>query len=135
MGKNLYNIYRSYSVGSKYHNEKVIVDGIAFASRKESRRYEELKLLQRAGKISSLELQKKYELIPAQYEADIKGIRSGIKKGKLIERSVNYIADFVYTDNETGKIVVEDTKGVRTPEFIIKRKLMLYRYNIRVKEL
>lgn len=135
MGKNLYNIYRSYSVGSKYHNEKVIVDGIAFASRKESRRYEELKLLQRAGKISSLELQKKYELIPAQYEADIKGVRGGIKKGKLIERSVNYIADFVYTDNETGKIVVEDTKGVRTPEFIIKRKLMLYRHNIRVKEL
>lgn len=60
-------------------------------------------------------------------------------KGKttrvLLERSVKYIADFVYTDKATGQTVVEDTKGVRTKEYIIKRKLMLYLHGIRIKEI
>ena len=55
-----------------------------------------------------------------------------MKKGKLLERECAYIADFVYTEN--GKIVVEDTKGLRTKDYIIKRKLMLYVHNIRVRE-
>lgn len=71
-------------------------------------------------------------LIPAQRESDIIGPRGGVKKGKSIERECAYIADFVYAEN--GKIVVEDTKGVRTPEYIVKRKLMLYLYGIKIKE-
>ncbi len=70
-------------------------------------------------------------LIPTQREPNIIGTRGGVKKGKLLERECSYIADFVYIKN--GKIVVEDTKGVRTKEYIIKRKLMLYVHNIRVR--
>lgn len=89
------------------------------ASKKEHNRANQLKLQQRAGLISDLREQVPYELIPAQ-------------KG---ERSCKYIADFVYTDNDTGETVVEDTKGVRTKEYIIKRKLMLYVHGIRIKEI
>ena len=83
-----------------------------------------LKLWQRAGLISDLREQVTFVLIPAQHDND----------GNPIEKSVRYIADFVYTDNETGQMVVEDTKGVRTKEYIIKRKLMLYIHGIRIKE-
>lgn len=109
---------------SKYHNKKVTYDGIKFASIKEARRYQELKLLLRAGAISDLQLQVPYELIPAQYI-----------NGKCVERSVKYIADFVYTEN--GKEVVEDVKSDATRKkesYIIKRKAMLFLKNIRVKE-
>lgn len=116
----------------KYHNRKVTIDGITFDSKKEANRYCELKLLQQAGEISDLRLQVKYTLIPAQREPDTIGKRGGIKKGKLIERECSYIADFVYQEN--GKTVVEDTKGVRTKEYIIKRKLMLWVHGIRIKE-
>lgn len=116
----------------KYGNKKVIVDGITFDSKKEAKRYTELKLLERAGQIQNLELQKEFELIPTQREADTVGIRGGIKKGKVIEHSVKYKADFVYTEN--GKTVVEDTKGMRTKDYIIKRKLMLYVHQIRIRE-
>jgi hypothetical protein len=97
-----------------------------FDSKKEAKRYKELLLLERAGKIAKLELQKEYELIPAQRDM----------YGKVIERAVKYKADFVYTDISTPvyKLVVEDTKGVKTKEYIIKRKLMLYKYGIRITE-
>jgi hypothetical protein len=55
-----------------------------------------------------------------------------LKRGKLLEREVAYIADFVYT--EDGKRIVEDSKGFKTKDFIIKRKLMLYMHGIRIKE-
>ena len=116
----------------KYHNRKVTIDGITFDSKKEASRYCELKLLQQAGEISDLRLQVKYVLIPAQREPDTIGKRGGIKKGKLIERECSYIADFAYQEN--GKTVVEDTKGMRTKEYIIKRKLMLWVHGIRIKE-
>ena len=106
---------------NKYRNIKAIVDGIPFDSRKEANRYCELKLLQRAGQIQNLVLQKEFELLPKQ-EVD----------GKVVERAVKYRADFTYEEN--GKTVVEDTKGVRTPEYILKRKLMLYRYGIQILE-
>lgn len=108
-------------------------DGITFDSRRELNRYIELKLLEKANKISELRRQIAFELIPVQREPDTIGVRGGIKKGKVIENAVKYIADFVYID-ENGKTVVEDTKGFRTKEYIIKRKLMLYRYNLRIKE-
>ena len=106
---------------AKYGNRKVIHDGIEFDSMKEAHRYCELKLMQRAGVISDLQLQVPFELIPTQRI-----------EGKLAEKAVNYVADFVYKQN--GQTVVEDTKGMRTKEYIIKRKLMLYVHGIRIRE-
>lgn len=106
----------------KYGNRKIIRDGIEFDSIKECQRYCELKLMQRAGVISDLQMQVSFELIPSQ-RVD----------GKVVERAVNYIADFVYQQN--GLKVVEDTKGYKTPEYIIKRKLMLWVHGIRIREI
>ena len=119
--------------GNKYRNEKAVVDGIIFQSKKEARRYSQLRLLERAGEITDLERQVDFELIPLQREPDTTGPKGGIKKGHVIEKAVVYRADFVYTDR-SGEKVVEDAKGFRTPEYVIKRKLMLYRYGIRIKE-
>ena len=124
---------RWYSSGRKYRNTKTIVDGMEFDSRKEASRYKELKLLEQCGKISNLRCQEKFILIPTQREPDIVGVRGGIKKGKVIEKECAYIADFVYIQD--GKTVVEDTKGFRTKDYIIKRKLMLYFYSIKIKEI
>lgn len=118
---------------SKYGSKKVRYDGKVFDSTLEYIRYTELKALERMGAISSLRTQVKYVLIPAQREQSVKGKRGGTKQGKLIEREVAYYADFVYIDSD-GSEVVEDTKGVHTPEYIIKRKLMLYIHGIRIRE-
>ena len=121
----------------KYHSKKTVIDGIKFDSKKEAERYSELKLLERCGAIKNLELQKVYELIPAQYELYERYGKNGnrIKDGKkCIEKSCVYKADFVYIDNETGQQVVEDVKGFRTKEYKIKKKLMLYIYGIKIKE-
>lgn len=117
---------------SKYHNRKITRDGVTFDSRKEFRRYEELQLLQQAGEIKNLRRQVKFVLIPTQREPSKIGTRGGVKKGRLLERECAYIADFVYTEN--GETVVEDTKGMKTKDYIIKRKLMLYVHNIRIRE-
>lgn len=119
---------------NKYKSHKTSVNGVIFDSKKEYNRYIELTLLSRSGAITSLKRQVKFELIPAQYGPDIISPRGKVKKGKLIERAVSYIADFVYTD-ENGKTVVEDTKGFRTKDYIIKRKLLLYMHGIRIKEI
>lgn len=118
---------------SKYKSKKCDFDGIRFDSKKEMKRYIELKLLERAKEITNLQLQVKYELIPAQREPDTVGKRGGITKGKVIEYPCHYIADFVYKDKD-GNMVVEDTKGYKTPEYIIKRKLMLHVHGIRIRE-
>ena len=111
---------------SKYHNRKTVrlINGKRelFDSKREAYRWDELMLLQRAGKISGLERQKRYRLIPAQYGPD----------GKLIEKPCDYIADFVY--RKDGRVVVEDAKGRKTDAYIIKRKLMLQKYGIRIVE-
>ena len=126
--------------GTKYNATKVTIDNHTFDSKKEANRYLELRLLERAGKIFNLELQKKFVLIPAQYEPDsvvtTKSGKEKIVKGKCIERECSYYADFCYVDCETGKQVVEDTKSeaTRTPEYIIKRKLLRYRYGIAIQE-
>ena len=104
---------------SKYSNIKTVTaDGIKHDSRKEARRWVELTLLQRAGEISDLKRQVKYELIPKQ-------------EG---ERAVTYIADFVYNDKKTGTTIVEDCKGYKTDVYKLKRKLFQYRYGIKIKE-
>lgn len=124
----------NYYGGSKYKAKKVEVDGIKFDSKREARRYEELLILEQAGEIKDLKRQVKYILIPAQREPDSVGARGGRIKGKLIERECAYVADFVYTDTATGELIVEDVKGMRTSEYIVKRKLMLWVNNIRIKE-
>ena len=124
---------------SKYGNRKTRTsDGILHDSQKEANRWCELRLLERAGKITDLQRQVEYELIPNQYEAYERYSKSGkrLKDGiKLIERRCCYVADFVYHIAEDGKLVVEDTKGVKTKDYLIKRKLMLFVHKIRVKEI
>lgn len=106
--------------------------GKTFASKKEADRYMVLKSLEAKGKITDLKTQVKFVLIPAQREPDSVGVRGGKIKGKLIERECAYIADFVYCRD--GEMVVEDTKGMRTPEYIVKRKLLLYMTGIKIRE-
>lgn len=117
----------------KYGNKKVRYQGAVYDSRKEASRAAELSLLERAGKITDLQTQVKFVLIPTQREPDTVGKRGGIKRGKVIEKECSYYADFVYKEN--GETVVEDTKGFRTTDYIIKRKLLLYIYGIRIKEI
>ena len=108
------------SCRSKYKNRKVSYNGEEYDSVKEYRRHDELKLLQRAGKISGLERQVKFELIPSQ--------KLG---GKVVERACSYIADFTYY--EDGKLIVEDCKGYATEVFKLKKKLMLWVHGIRIR--
>lgn len=107
---------------SKYRSKKTVVDGQKFDSKKEANRYQELLLLEKAGVIKNLSRQVKFVLIPSQRD----------ENGKLIERECSYKADFTY--EEGIKTVVEDVKGYRTKEYIIKRKLMLYQFGIRIRE-
>ena len=108
---------------SKYNSKKTVVDGQTFDSKKEANRYQELVLLEKAGVIKNLSRQVKFVLIPSQRD----------ESGKVIERECSYKADFVYTDG--GETVVEDVKGYRTKEYIIKRKLMLHVHGIRIREI
>lgn len=107
---------------SKYHSRKTSMAGIVFDSKKEAARYQELRLMERGGLIHDLEHQVAFTLIPSQKN----------ELGRTIERPVTYVADFVY--KEGSRQVVEDCKGVRTPAYIIKRKMMLYFHGIRIKE-
>lgn len=106
---------------SKYRNKRTERDGILFDSEREADRYSKLKLLERSGKIRDLTLQPRFTLVDSHRNAD----------GK-VERAVVYVADFRYFEGDC--CVVEDAKGVRTPDYIIKRKLMLDRHGITVKE-
>lgn len=107
---------------NKYGSCKVQIGGEVFDSKKEASRWRELALLQRAGAITDLKRQVKYELIPSQRMGE-----------KVVERPCTYVADFVY--KQSGKTVVEDTKGFKTKDYIIKRKLMLYIHGIKIKEI
>lgn len=104
-------------MGSKYGNRKLTApDGQKFDSVKEYHRWGCLRLMERAGVISNLKRQVRYELIPKQ----------------VGERACTYIADFTYM--EDGKLVVEDCKGMKTDVYKIKKKLMLWVHGIRIKE-
>lgn len=123
---------------AKYFAKKCVVDGIEFASKKESERYLVLKSQERQGLIFDLQMQVPFVLIPAQYET----VKSITKRGKekiskkLIERECRYIADFVY--QRDGETVVEDTKGYKKggayATYTLKRKMMLYFHGIRIVE-
>ena len=112
---------------SIYINKKIVVDGIKFDSKKEARRYQALLLMQRAGKISDLELQPKFELV--------KSVKfSGDARAKP---AVRYFADFAYTDTATGKRIVEDVKSPVTkekPYYKMKRHMMLAIHGIEILE-
>lgn len=134
-----YHSYFGRAKKNKYNARKVEYDGILFDSQKEVLRYKELCLLYSEGIISNLQRQVKYILIPTQREPAQLGPRGGLKQGKLLENECSYIADFVYTVNETGETVVEDVKGYKKGEaykvFTIKRKLMLFVYGIQIREI
>lgn len=100
----------------KYRNEPTKVDDIRFASKREADRYGELRLMARAGEIEFLDLQPRYPLV-------VNG-----------DKITTYVADFRYLDTRDDCWVVEDTKGVKTPVYKIKRKLMKALYDIDIRE-
>ena len=95
---------------NKYRAVKTVIDNITFDSKSEAKRYVELKLLERAGEITNLVLQPKFALIPKQAD----------------ERAVVYKADFQYVELASNRVVVEDVKGVKTKDYVIKRKLFKF---------
>lgn len=99
---------------SKYHAIKTTIDGITFASRAEAERYQVLKIIERAGHITDLTLQPKFPVV-------INGKKVCI-----------YVADFQYVEN--GKTVVEDVKGVKTPVYQLKKKLIKAVYGFDILE-
>ena len=120
---------------SKYHAKKVTRNGITYDSKKEADRHAELLLLERAGVITGLQRQVKFTLLPAHYETFERHGKNGqpIKDGqRCVERAVVYVADFTY--KQDGKLIVEDVKGMRTKEYVLKRKMMLHFHGIKIKE-
>ena len=103
---------------TKYGAKKTTVNGITFDSKLESERYEQLMLLEKADEITGLQLQVEFQIL--------KGWKSPDTGEKI--RSKNYVADFVYIDNATNKMVVEDTKGMETAEFRLKWDLARSQY-------
>ena len=99
---------------TKYKAIRTEIDGHTFASKAEANRYRHLKILEQAGQISNLSLQPRYAL-------DVNGVHIA-----------NYIADFRYW-NEGGR-VIEDVKGMKTPVYRLKKKLMLACHGIVIEE-
>lgn len=128
-----------YGGGNKYKAKKIEIDGMKYDSKKEYNRHMDLLILEKAGEIKDLKRQVKFVLIPAQREPDRVGARGGKIQGKVIERECAYVADYMYTDVKTGEQVVEDVKGYKGGGaydlFTIKRKMMLYFYGIKIKEI
>lgn len=120
------------SIRGKYHNRKICVNGERFDSVKEFDRWKELLLLEEHGGITDLRRQVKFTLIPAQREGETITARGIQRPGKVIERECFYVADFVY--EQDGQTVVEDVKGMKTDTYLLKRKMLLYFYGIRIKE-
>ena len=116
--------WRYFGNAVKYGNRKVETEEGTFDSVKEYSRWQELKLMERAGEIYELRRQVPFVLIPTQKD----------DRGKVIEREVKYVADFTYREKCGNRLVVEDTKGMKTREYILKRKMMLYRLGIRIQE-
>jgi hypothetical protein len=105
---------------SKYRAVPTVIDGIRFASKKEARRYSELKMLERAGSVTGLMLQVRYALTILDAKRDYR-------------RLGDYVADFVY--NLNGQHIVEDTKGFRTPLYRWKKKHFEAQYGLQIQEI
>lgn len=108
---------------SKYHSKKTEVCGITFDSKAEAERFMELDMLEKVGAIKDLARQVPFVVIQGKRWSD----------GKK-HRDTKYIADFVYTDAETGETIVEDVKGFRTDAYRLKAELMKERYNVEIRE-
>lgn len=109
---------------NKYHAKKSEADGITFDSRKEMLRYLELKALLERGEISDLRRQVPFELLPPIYREEIVHLKTKDKTvSRCIQRAVKYTADFVYLRD--GREIIEDSKGMRTKEYVLKKKMML----------
>lgn len=108
-------------ITNKYKNKKVVIDNILFDSKKEGNYYTKLKILKDAGKITDLELQKRFVL------------QQGFKLHGKTYRSITYVADFVYKDDK-GQVHIVDTKGYRTEVYKIKKKLFMKKYGIEIEE-
>ena len=123
-------------MANKYNARKIVADGETFDSKREYKRYLFLRHLVDIGRIKNLCRQVVFPLIPTQRDADTVTKTGKVKPGRVIERGCSYLADFVY--EQDGKTVVEDVKGYRGggayAVFVIKRKLMLEKYGIRVLE-
>ena len=99
---------------NKYKNIKTEIDGVKFDSKKEAKRYQELKLLLNLRFISDLVLQPVFIL------------QDKFKYNGKTERAIKYIADFQYIKN--GETIVEDVKGKKIDVYKIKKKLLLKKY-------
>jgi hypothetical protein len=105
----------------KYHNKKCEYKGLKFDSLKERNHYIILEQLEKSGQIKDLKRQVKYELQPS------------FKLNNKTIRAITYIADFTYLDKE-NKLVVVDVKGMRTKEYMLKKKLFQYKYGMDIVE-
>ena len=135
MAKRLFN--RGFNIpkkGNKYKNEKVEFDGIKFDSKRERYRYMVLKDAERLGVISELKCQPKFTLIPAQYHEEAKQLKTKVKMVKKCDfLAITYTGDFQYVKN--GKNEVEDVKGMVTPEYKLKEKMMAYLHHIIIRKI
>ena len=119
---------------NKYHAKKVNICGIDFDSKKEGMRWLLLKDMEARGEIANLRRQVPFELLPAIHRDEVVHLKTKDKvERRLVQRAVHYVADFVYTKN--GQQVVEDTKGLRLPDYILKKKMMLALKGIEIKEI
>lgn len=118
----------------KYGNKKVEHKGLVFDSKKERNRYVTLLNLERAGLIKDLRRQVPFEIVPAVYVQEERQLKTKVKiVERCVQRAAHYVADFVYNDME-GNVIVEDTKGYRTSEYLLKKKMMRAFLGIEIKE-
>lgn len=125
ISKEVYERLLNHSIDykqSKYKNKKTIYDGITFDSKKEGNYYLKLKTMQDLGMIKDLKLQVKYELQPS------------FKLNNKTYRKIEYKADFSYVSTEDERLHVVDVKGFKTKEYLLKKKMMAYKYGIEVEE-
>lgn len=122
---------------NKYHNTKTEVDGIVFDSKKEAKYYLYLKQLEKEGRITDLQRQVQYELVPAVWRNEIVHLKTKDKVvRRQVQRPIYYVADFVYVNTLDGSTQVVDIKGGKatiTKEFILKKKMMLALKGIDIK--
>ena len=122
--------------GKKYNNTKVEYDGIKFDSKKEMQRYIVLKDAENSGVISNLELQVKYELIPAVREEYVEHLKTKDKvKTRTLQLPITYTCDFQYLKD--GVLIVEDVKAspkMLPKEFVLKEKMMFALKGIKIKK-
>lgn len=108
----------------KYGNKKTVIDGQVFDSQAEARRWIDLRLLEKAGRIAYLERQVVIELLPKVKYSD----------ARRATPAVRYVADFCYV-NVQGERVIEDVKGVRTPAYRLKKHMLKALHGLEVKEI